>query len=359
MLKRLKFLALGLALVLPLAACDDDDAPPDLVPPAALGNISGTALIEGAALPNATIAIAGPQAGTAITGANGSYSFTGIPVGAYTATISVGDPDITFAVSTQSVTVTQGQTATADFNGSFIRTAAIVGIVTVDTGDGAQGIALVPISVTGTESFPTQSTDTNGEFAFSGLRAGAYAVSADVSALDPNIVFAKTLENVTVLTGATVAVAFFGSLPGEATVSIASVNTLIGTAVNPAAVVNTFTVTANHDAGDDTATRLALLLNDVEVDFQTFSSTGVAGLEGPARTPGDPVTFAVNSAAFDPATFLVAFANGLYTVSVQLTTASGKVSTATLGTPLTFANLDVLTVRHLSGGKGVVTKGVR
>ena len=88
MLKRLKFLTLGLALVLPLAACDDDEPPPPPVDVPQIGNISGAALIEGAALPNATIAIAGPQASTAVTDAAGAYAFTGVPVGAYTVTIS-------------------------------------------------------------------------------------------------------------------------------------------------------------------------------------------------------------------------------------------------------------------------------
>ncbi len=45
MLKRLKFLALGLALVLPLAACDDDEPPPPVVQPPQVGSIAGAALI--------------------------------------------------------------------------------------------------------------------------------------------------------------------------------------------------------------------------------------------------------------------------------------------------------------------------
>ena len=53
------------------------------------------------------------------------------------------------------------------------------------------------------------------------------------------------------------------------------------------------------------------------------------------------------------------FPNGDYEVKAQLTLVGGKVVTATAGTPLTFANLDVLTVRHTSGGQGVVSGGVR
>ncbi len=156
MLKRLKFLTLGLALVLPLAACDDDDAPPPPPDIPLIGNISGAALIEGAALPGATIAIAGPQASTAVTGATGAYSFTGVPVGAYTVTISGAAADITFPTVTFSVTVTSGGTATADFAGTYIRTAALAVGVTVDSGDGPEGVAGVPITVTGTEERASQ-----------------------------------------------------------------------------------------------------------------------------------------------------------------------------------------------------------
>ncbi|MCH7563189.1 MAG: carboxypeptidase regulatory-like domain-containing protein [Gemmatimonadetes bacterium] len=360
MFKRLKFLTLGLALVLPLAACDDDEAPPPPTQPEdQIGNISGAALIEGAALPGATIAIAGPQASTAVTDAAGAYSFTGVPVGAYTVTISGHPSDITFATVTFSVTVASGGTATADFAGTYIRTAAIAVLVTVDTGEGAEGAPDVPITVTGTEEFANQ-TGADGSFTFTGIRKGNYTIVIDVSGLSEKVVI-STSQTTAVDVGQTIALVFAGAIAQEPTVSISNM-VVVGTGgiVNPAAVVGTIAVTVNHDAGDEQATRLALLLNDVEVDFQTFSTTGVAaGLEGPARTPGDPVTFAVFTAAFDPATFLVTYPNGLYTVSVQLTTSSGKVATATLGTPLTFANLDVLTVRHLSGGKGVVAKGVR
>ena len=358
MFKRLKFLTLGLALVLPLAACDDDEPPPIVDPVQEIGNISGAALIEGAALPGATIAIAGPQASTAVTDAGGAYSFNGVPVGAYTVTISGGPSDITFATSTVSVTVTNGGTATADFAGTYIRTAALAIGVTVDTGDGPEGVAGVPITITGTESFANQ-TDETGQRTFTGLRKGSYTIEIDVTGLPEQVVI-STSQTATLDVGQTIALVFAGAIAQEPTVSIASVVAVpAGGIVNPAAVLGTIAITVNHDAGDDQATRLALLLNDVEVDFQTFSSTGVAGLEGPARTPGDPVMFAVFTAEFDPATFLVTYPNGQYTLSAQLTTSSGKVATATLGTPHTFANLDVLTVRHTTGGKGVVAKGVR
>ena len=274
MFKRLKFLALGLALVLPLAACDDDDdatPPPPDIP--LVGNIAGAALIEGAALPGATIAIAGPQASTAVTDAGGTYSFNGVPVGAYTVTISGAASDITFATVTFSVTVVSGGTATADFAGTYIRTAAIGVVVTVDVGDGPVGTANVPITVTGTEEFMNQTAE-DGAFTFTGVRKGTYTVVIDASGLGDKVVI-STSQTTNVDVGQIVGLLFAGAVAQEPTVSIASVNTLGGAAVNPAAVVGTFTVTANHDAGDDQATRLSLLLNEVEVDFQTFSSTGV------------------------------------------------------------------------------------
>ncbi|MFV2007466.1 MAG: collagen binding domain-containing protein, partial [Longimicrobiales bacterium] len=261
MLKRLKFLTLGLALVLPLAACNDDEpTEPPFVPPQ-VGDIAGAALIEGSALPGATIAIAGPQASTAVTDAAGAYAFTGVPVGAYTVTISGGPSDITFATSTVSVTVASGGTATADFAGTYIRTAALGVVVTVDSGDGPEGAGGVPITVTGTENLPAAQTGADGSFTFTGLRKGTYTVEIDVSGLSSSVVIATVQGPVSVDVGQAVVLTFSGAVPREPTVSISTTTQvsgggpggiLPGLPINPSAVLGVISFTINHDSGDDT-----------------------------------------------------------------------------------------------------------
>ena len=93
--------------------------------------------------------------------------------GAYTVTISGQAADVAFPSTGQSAVIaTDGQVVTVNFVGSTIRTSAIIGSVTADTGP----LAGVTVTLSGTES-RTMTTDANGQFSASGLRAGSYTVA--------------------------------------------------------------------------------------------------------------------------------------------------------------------------------------
>ena len=106
-----------------------------------------------------------------------------------------------------------GQVVTANFDGSYVRTSAIIGSVEV----GGNGIPGVSIAIGGMAAAGTI-TDTNGAYSFSGLRAGSYTVEMT----NPNSAsydFGTTSASVTLATGASEVVTFEGSLVTTASIS--------------------------------------------------------------------------------------------------------------------------------------------
>lgn len=187
-----RFLSLtGIVLIGALAtACDEDPTVP------VEGSVSGTVTLEGAALGGVTVDLSGAGGNqSATTGGDGSYSFSRVIEGSYTVTIS-GYPSDTQFEATQSVSISPGSTsATADFAGTYIRTASVTGTVMVE-GMGLEGIM---VSMTGTES-QSGTTGPDGSFSFTGMRMGSYTV--EMSGWDPDrYVFENTSESFSVSVG--------------------------------------------------------------------------------------------------------------------------------------------------------------
>ena len=197
-----RFLSLtGIVLIGALAtACDEDPQVP------VEGSVSGTVTLEGAALGGVTVDLSGAGgAKSATTGGDGSYSIPNVIEGSYTVTIS-GYPSDTQFEATQSVSITPSQTnPTADFAGTYIRTAIIAVSVTVE-GMGREGIM---VSMTGTES-QSGTTGPDGSFSFTGVRMGNYTV--EMSGWDPDrYVFENTSESFSVSVGEQKMVEFMGT----------------------------------------------------------------------------------------------------------------------------------------------------
>ena len=78
--------------------------------------------------------------------------------------------DATFTTTIKGATIaTSGQVVTANFDGSYVRTSAIIGSVSVG------GTSILGVSIGGMSTAAT-ATDANGQYSFSGLRAGSYTV---------------------------------------------------------------------------------------------------------------------------------------------------------------------------------------
>ena len=196
-MNRHKLLALAAMLLVPLAACDEG------TPPVPVGMIDGQVSIEGQGVDGVTVTM---STGAATTTANGGrFSFASVDGGTYTLTISNYPADASFTSTSQPATIaTDGQTATVNFSGTYIRTASIIGSVTVER----TGLSGVTVRISGTADQATQ-TDANGQYTFTSLRAGTYEV--EVSDFGADVGFSNASQNVTVGVGETEAVSFDGT----------------------------------------------------------------------------------------------------------------------------------------------------
>ncbi len=195
-----KLVAAATLLAVPLInACGEGPVPP---PPA--GTISGSVMVEGEGLTGVTVTL---SSGTTVTTTNGgAFSFADVEAGTYTVTISGHPGDANFPQTSQSATITDdGQTVTVNFNGSWIRTSAIMGSVTVES----DGLAGVTVKIAGMAESETL-TGTTGQYSFTGLRAGSYTV--EISGFDDEDVgFGATTSTADVAVGESQVVTFEGT----------------------------------------------------------------------------------------------------------------------------------------------------
>ena len=204
--RRVRSLALAtLALAAFSSACNESVGPP------VVGSISGTVTVEEAGLDGVTVSL--DNGVSTATAGGGAYSFANVDEGSYTVTISGFSSDTEFAETSGSANITaQGQSVVVDFTGTYIRTATIAGSVTVD----GTGIGGVSVALSGVESMSAE-TDADGNYDFSGLRAGDYTV--EISGFDADkYVFDPVSQSVSVAAGDSSNVSFAGTptrLPGQ------------------------------------------------------------------------------------------------------------------------------------------------
>ncbi len=111
---------------------------------------------------------------TVSTNASGQFSFEQLRRGDYSVVISGYDTDeVSFEVTSRSVTVAYGETANVPFEGILLRTAGIAGTVMVE---GVGPIANVTVTITGQGESLDDMTDNMGAYAFENLPAGEYSV---------------------------------------------------------------------------------------------------------------------------------------------------------------------------------------
>ena len=195
-MKRLKLLAA--VAVLGVFACEEATPPPPV------GSIVGQVAIEGTGIDGVSVNLSNGNSTT--TSGGGSYRFDNVEGGAYTITISGYPSDATFDATSAAATISSaGQSVTVNFTGSYIRTASVMGSVTVEN----QGLRGVTVSLSGVSS-STAVTDDNGQYAFTGLRMGSYSV--EISGFDTDEVgFSSTASAVSVGVGESKIVSFDGT----------------------------------------------------------------------------------------------------------------------------------------------------
>ena len=160
--------ALPIAAAL-IAGCDEGKMAP------VVGTVGGTVMLEGQPLAGVTIALE-PGEGTQTTDASGAYTFDNVLEGGYTVTMSGHPADTEFQESASTTVGADSENPKVDFSGDYIRTAGVSGTVIVRD-EVLEDVRLSGISValTGVEA-QTTTTDADGEFTFSNMRMGDYAV---------------------------------------------------------------------------------------------------------------------------------------------------------------------------------------
>ena len=168
-------------------------------------SIIGSVTVESTGLSGVTVRISGEADQATQTDANGQYAFTQLRAGVYEVEVSDFGADVGFSSASQSVTVSVGETEAVRFDGTYVRTAGIIGRVAIE-GDGLAGVT---VSLIGIEP-RTTTTDAAGQYAFAELRAGAYTVG--ISGFDTeDYEFTETSKSVTVAQGQTNNVPFDGT----------------------------------------------------------------------------------------------------------------------------------------------------
>ena len=197
-MNRLKLLAAATLLMVPIACGDPIDPPPPT------GSIEGLVSIEGQGVDGVSVTLS--NGGSAITANGGMYRFDNVEAGAYTVTISDYPDDASFnQTSAAAAIATDGETITVNFPGTYIRTSAIRGTVTVEN-EGLSGITVKLSGISNSETL----TDANGMYAFSGLRAGNYTV--EISGFDDeDVAFGSTSSTATLAVGESKVVSFEGT----------------------------------------------------------------------------------------------------------------------------------------------------
>ncbi|MDE0659869.1 MAG: carboxypeptidase regulatory-like domain-containing protein [Gammaproteobacteria bacterium] len=205
-MNRLRLLVAAALLGLPLVACEEGTQPPPV------GEIDGRVVVEGEGLDGVTVSLSSGAATT--TSGGGYFSFKDVEGGTYTITISGYPGDASFDQTTAEATITQAdQTVNRNFNGSWIRTASLMGMVTVEGG----GLPGVTVAITGRQD-AQMLTDGNGQYTFTGLRAGNYTVT--ISGFDAtDVAFSATSNALEVAVGESKVWSFDGTYVRESTIA--------------------------------------------------------------------------------------------------------------------------------------------
>lgn len=149
-------------------------------------------LVTGAGLIGVTVTLDGAGTASATTDSRGNYQFVNLPNGAYTLTPAL--TDYTFAPTTLPATINDANATASDFIATppAAPTFSVSGNIIDDT-TAAAPLAGVTVTLGGVSN-ATTTTDTSGNYSFTGLANGAYVVTPAFT----NYTFNPAMKNVTV-----------------------------------------------------------------------------------------------------------------------------------------------------------------
>ena len=212
-------------------------------------SVSGRVTIAGDPMKDVTVTLTGdhaPDDNSRMTGDYGMYEFDDLRKGDYTLTISGYDAvDYHFEPTGESFALELGGSAIKNFTGKALRTATVMGEVTVEDAPlPGIGVTLIKVvSATSGEIVGTKATGDNGGYTFGPLLAGAYQVR--IGEYDAEYDFAAGDMQVTaVMTDSTATVDFAATI--IRTASVSGMVTIDGEAMKDVTV----TISGEHAPAD-------------------------------------------------------------------------------------------------------------
>jgi hypothetical protein len=158
-------------------------------------SISGS--ISGPGGDGATVTLTGPESLSTSADASGNYSFGGVVNGTYTAVAS--NPGVTFAPTSQAVTINFGSVSGVNFVATVTNPLSISGTIT--GGAGATVALAGPANLTTT-------ADASGNYSFGGLLSGTYTVTP----AEPTFIFNPSTQVITLSGSSATNVNFAGQV---------------------------------------------------------------------------------------------------------------------------------------------------
>ena len=164
--------------------------------------------MENTGLGGVTVRLSGMAEEQFVTESDGQFTFTGLRAGTYSVEISGFDMDeVGFGSVAKGATIGVGESRILTFDGTYLRTAGIMGQVSID----GVGLGGVTVTMTGEGEDETDVTDAGGLYGFPKLKAGTYSIA--ISGYDPDEVeFQTTSKTVTIALGETANEPFIGTL---------------------------------------------------------------------------------------------------------------------------------------------------
>ena len=155
--------------------------------------ISGRVSVEGMGLDGIAVTLSGAADASTMTDAGGQYSFAGLAAGDYTVTIAVESAAYVFDAMSMDRTVGDDESAIVNFEGQHARTASVAGQLfldeldkndMMDAGEHPLPAAGVPVALVGpgVNEQEIRVTNDQGQFSFTGKRAGSYQLVVPIDA---------------------------------------------------------------------------------------------------------------------------------------------------------------------------------
>lgn len=280
------------------------------------GKLSGKVVVEGGQAGNILVRVLGPTSVGVVTSDSGEFSASGLADGTYQVIAEVPNTDVTTQRAT--VKVSQGNADTQPTLTFKASVGKVGGKVVLSDGSDPAGLT---VTLSGTDSRGAQ-TDGAGAYEFSGLKPGAYLVSAEV----PGSVEGR--QSVSVMVPTTAALpdltfTFTGTLTG---------NVKAGTTNAPNATVNipgTDRFAITNASGDFTLREVPL--GPTTVMARLNSATAVQNVTV-VRGANTPLAFTLTTALTGTVTGSVGFASNIMDTGITVSVAGTTYTTPVAAT---------------------------